>query len=108
MREASKLSNKPHAVAQLFSGSHPSQGDLLEMIDTSSNSNLNFDNNFSEPIFPFQPPSQSKKKLVDFTQTPSDDMKPVTVSQMMQEVKQEQVYPFYEQLSDEPPIPEII
>ena len=42
MREASKLSNKPHEIAQLFSGSHPSQGDLLEMIDTSANSKIKF------------------------------------------------------------------
>lgn len=38
MREASKQSARPHDIAQLFSGSHPSQGDLLELIDTSANS----------------------------------------------------------------------
>lgn len=38
MREASKQPPKLHDVAQLFSGSHPSQGDLLELIDTSANS----------------------------------------------------------------------
>ena len=35
-------------------------------------------------------------------------MKPVTVSQMMQEVKTEQAYPIYEQHSEEPPMPDII
>ena len=66
MREASKLSNKPHEIAYLFSGSHPSQGDLLEMIDTSANSNLKWFLIFFRAHFPFSADISVKKEAGRF------------------------------------------